>query len=119
MENEVQPIDANAFYETLEEIRMEYLKEDTMSSNPAPFQAHQLQNCCLKDAPTIDPESLRPKGRCDWCRPGNEQCGTCIKKLDYHGDGGSDTCSAESNSFVCAYYKPMNYCPNCGTKMEV
>ena len=58
------------------------------------------------------------KSSCNWCRSGKELCGTCIKKLDYHGDGGSNTCSAESYRLKCAYYKPMNYCPNCGAKME-
>ena len=56
--------------------------------------------------------------RCGWCKPGEELCGTCIKKLDYYGDGGSDTCSAESYCLKCAYYKPMNHCPNCGAKMR-
>ena len=63
MTNEVRLIDANAFYERLEDIRMEYLEEDTMSSNFAAEVIETVLDSYLKDAPTIDPESLRPKGR--------------------------------------------------------
>ena len=58
------------------------------------------------------------QGHCYLCEPGHERCGSCIKILDYFGDGGSDKCSGEMGEEKCHYYKPMNYCPHCGRKME-
>lgn len=58
------------------------------------------------------------KQHCDWCDKGAELCGTCRKFFDYHNDGGSDKCSAECKEGACLNYEPMNYCPNCGVKME-
>lgn len=57
-------------------------------------------------------------GRCDWCEPGKEKCGTCLRFFDYYGDGGSDRCSGECDDEKCTNYIPMNHCPNCGAKME-
>ena len=58
------------------------------------------------------------KRRCDWCKAEYEVCGTCIKILDYHGDGGSDRCSATASQTKCAYYEPMEHCPKCGKRMD-
>ena len=62
----------------------------------------------LKDAPTIDPESLRPQGK--W--------------IGYHeADIGWDewgcrcsNCKWEVEDEKITF--PMNYCPNCGAKMK-
>ena len=55
---------------------------------------------------------------CDWCKPGEEWCGTCVKFFDYYEDGGSDSCSAPFDLAKCSYYKPIHNCPNCGAKMD-
>ena len=59
----------------------------------------------LSNAPTIDPESLRPKGKWEWLGPyrGNNEgyIGTC------------PVCKKRMRLFE------LNYCPNCGAKMEV
>lgn len=55
---------------------------------------------------------------CDFCKAGNEKCGTCVKFFDYYEDGGSDRCSSEYGNEKCAYYKPVHHCSNCGAKMK-
>ena len=55
---------------------------------------------------------------CDFCKAGNEKCGTCIKFFDYYEDGGSDRCSSEYGNEKCAYYKPVPHCLNCGAKIK-
>ncbi len=55
---------------------------------------------------------------CDFCKEGNEKCGTCVKFFDYNEDGGSDRCSSEYGNEKCAYYKPVHHCSNCGAKMK-
>lgn len=93
-------IDADGFYEQLEEIRMEYLEEDTMSSNFAADVLETVQDCYLKEAPTIDPESLRPKGR--WVH-------------DINNLYGCDQCLARE---TMSPKKMKHFCPNCGARME-
>lgn len=56
--------------------------------------------------------------RCDWCKTGEEKCGTCRMFFDFYGDGGSDRCSADCDDIKCAYYKPVSFCPHCGTKLD-
>ena len=58
------------------------------------------------------------QGRCDWCKTGEQKCGTCRRFFDYYGDGGSDKCSSECDSGKCAYYQPIGFCPNCGADMR-
>ena len=53
----------------------------------------------LADVPTIDPESLRQKGR--WRKHMNEKCCSVCRFIYYSNND------------------DFNYCPNCGTKMEV
>ena len=48
-------IDADAFYKKIEEIRMEYLEEDTLSSKFAAEIIETVMDSYLQDAPTIDP----------------------------------------------------------------
>jgi hypothetical protein len=62
--------------------------------------------------------TIQKQGRCEWCEPGKEKCGTCLLFFDYYGDGGSDRCSGECDDKKCANYIPMNYCPNCGADMR-
>lgn len=71
----------------------------------------------LQDAQTVDAVEV-VHGRCDWCKTGEEKCGTCRMFFDYYGDGGSDKCSSECDSGKCAYYQPIGFCPNCGAKMD-
>lgn len=56
----------------------------------------------LLDAPTIDPESMRPHG--EWV----DDC--------FYND--RPLCYRCSNCGLKLMYKP-DYCPNCGAKMEV
>lgn len=55
---------------------------------------------------------------CEYCKTGEEKCGTCVFLLDYFSDGGSDKCSAASNEEKCNGYKPMNFCPYCGRNLK-
>ena len=58
------------------------------------------------DAPTIDPESLRPTG--EWVmRGGKLYCSACQQKAGVARD---------SDDFW--YTKGTDYCPNCGAKMK-
>lgn len=50
---------------------------------------------------------------CNWCKHGDECCGSC---RNFFEDDGS-RCSAEYDEIRCAYYEPINYCPNCGRKL--
>lgn len=67
----------------------------------------------ILEAPTVDAKPV-VHGRCDWCKQGDERCGTC---KNFFTDDGS-RCSAEHDDIRCAYYEPMNYCPNCGADMR-
>lgn len=89
----MRPIDADALYKTLEEIRMDYNDEESLSSDFAALVIELVQDEYLAKAPTIDPESLRPQGK--WSGTVCSNCG-------------------ESTSF----YYDCNYCPKCGAKME-
>ena len=71
----------------------------------------------IAEAPTADVVEV-VHGRCDWCQPGEERCGTCVMFFDYHEDGGSDRCASSACDEKCAYYKPMYACPNCGARMD-
>ncbi len=50
---------------------------------------------------------------CEWCKFGNEACGTCKR---YFGADYS-RCSAEPEEVRCIAYEPFGYCPNCGRKL--
>ncbi len=61
----------------------------------------------IEDFPTIDPESLRPKGRwvlLDECSNAGVYCSVCHKKV-YKEQYANQTLKS-------------TYCPNCGAKME-
>jgi hypothetical protein len=101
MENEVRMIDANALVQRL--IENGWLKRDiTDSAEMIAVQA------AIDDAPTIDPESLRPKGRWElqeYCWSEAWRCSVCGEEWCFEYD---PTEPAEK----------VNYCPNCGAKME-
>ncbi len=70
----------------------------------------EIDNCIAEivNAPTIDPEELRPKGRwivLDECSNAGVYCSNCHKAV------------------YKEHYKNVkiksNYCPKCGAKMEV
>ena len=87
-----------------------------IDANALPYENQVLSyddEWCLKvsdieKVPTIDPESLRPKGRWvdhmvrDW------RCSECGEKIH----------KVRNVDGYCYDDKP-NYCPNCGAKMEV
>ena len=60
----------------------------------------------LDNAPTIDPEDLRPKG--EWIRP------TKINGRSFN----IPHCS-NCEEVPCGIDEHTRYCPNCGAKMEV
>ena len=96
-------IDANALHKRIE--------MNLRASNP-----FTIEECCYKDAlnsvdeaPTIDPESLRPVAHWDM-------------EEDAVGDPIIWTCSNCKESIVMYDGTPMEngykYCPQCGAKME-
>ena len=79
----------------------------------------QTNTTATKDADGMMQTSSAPteKGKimseCNWCKYGDEYCGSC---RNFFADDGS-RCSAEYDEIRCAYYEPINYCPNCGRKL--
>lgn len=96
--SEQRPIDANAFYKQLEEIRIEYIEENTMSSIFAAEIIETVQDSYLKDAPTIDP-----------VRHG--------KWIDEPSDGAWTTRCTSCNSEK-PQHEHTKWCPDCGAKMD-
>ena len=94
MGNEVRLVDANALDPELQKVVKEY------KSNGA-YEAL----CRLRSAPTIDPESLRPKGR--WEKHDKSRYGA----PPYF-------CSCCFDIWESVQIKNMKYCPSCGAKME-
>ena len=67
-----------------------------------------------RDIPTIDPESLRPKGEwteCDWVEYDGH--GECI-----HYPKEALRCSNCCNAFKKKLLWKRNFCPNCGADMR-
>jgi hypothetical protein len=95
MENEVRLIDANAFIETIEKIACE---------DKTPFFHLDEITQEIFDAPTIDPESLRPKGR--WV----------MKETMIRSPFAKNAYCSECLWETAQDY---NFCPNCGAKMEI
>ena len=85
------------------------------------LERHGVANChlatmSLADVPTIDPESLRPKGRwedehdCKYVNP-RYRCSVCKEKALYKTE------YDELLNWVCLQaLTPV--CPHCGAKME-
>lgn len=55
-------------------------------------------------------EAVKHEG-CDWCKPGDELCGTCSRFFD-------NECTAMPDDDQCAVYEPIDYCPKCGRKLR-
>lgn len=73
---------------------------DWLMANPY-ADTHELLDA-IYDAPTIDPESLRPVGRWECKAEPFYICSNCKKEVEM---------------FACD--DMMDYCPHCGAKMEV
>ena len=104
MENrEVRLIDANVFIKDLTAMKSAYdaIALDGMVK-------------ALKEAPTIDPESLRPHGKwfeCDYVEyDGHSEC--------IHYPKAALGCTNCRNVFKKELLWKRNYCPNCGAKMD-
>ena len=104
MENrEVRLIDANVFIKDLTAMKSAYdaIALDGMVK-------------ALKEAPTIDPESLRPHGKwfeCDYVEyDGHSEC--------IHYPKAALGCTNCRNAFKKELLWKRNYCPNCGAVMQ-
>lgn len=104
MENrEVRLIDANVFIKDLTAMKSAYdaIALDGMVK-------------ALKEAPTIDPESLRPHGKwfeCDYVEyDGHSEC--------IHYPKAALGCTNCRNVFKKELLWKRNYCPNCGAVMQ-
>ena len=99
MENEVRMIDANAL---IEDITAAEENAGMGAVVAGPLRRY------VNRRPTIDPESLRPKGR--WIDTGESY-------EDEHCRYNYWACSVCENR-IAGRYGLHNYCPNCGAKME-
>lgn len=84
---------------------------------------YKMQDLCkavkavAEAAPTIDPESLRPQGRCRYC---SKDDGSGLQwdfddiEVSVYLQCGVLTIS---NQYGEEAEMPINYCPNCGAKM--
>lgn len=92
MANEKRLIDANAFREFLEVIRMDYIEEDTLSSEFAACLIETVQDEYLALAPTVDAVEVVRCKDCKWYNPRG-------------GVAGQKTiiCSYQSGDFFCSY----------------
>ena len=100
MENEVRLIDANALQRRICKAKCKREYEDCREEGDCEFDFF------IFFAPTIDPESLRPKGR--WVYDdGNLEwaCSECL-------------CEAHISWGAISGYNLSDFCPNCGAKME-
>ena len=98
MANEVRLIDANALTR-----QVAYLP-----STQGYIKVWAVSEQGIKNAPTIDPESLRPKGRWNII-----ECDKENKRIFVECECGA-TFKLSMFDFGLCY----NYCPNCGAKME-
>ena len=109
MANEKRLIDANAFGTYLEEVRQEMLEEDTMSGNFAAEVIETVQDEYLQNAPTVDAvEVVHGKWIKTEVGSNCSACGLNVMSWSGNYDG------YEREKGICL----MNYCPNCGAKMD-
>lgn len=116
MANEVRLIDANALHKMLEEAQdgtrriyfslVDYGDKDVCKGELGTYARVKRM---VEEAPTIDPESLRPKGRWGINRE-NE-----ISKTVYCTNCWNDFYIRKKGELQLDM---MPYCPNCGAKME-
>ena len=117
MENEVRLIDAIALHKILEEAQdgtrriysslVDYRDKEVCKGELGTYARVKR---VVEEAPTIDPESLRPKGR--WA----------AINADCRGYANAFECSnCETISHTHTYMKEceFEYCPVCGAKMGV
>ena len=53
------------------------------------------------------------EGECDFCK--NDCCGICKKMYSNNSD---NHCWTMMDSEPCSAFEKINYCPNCGAKMD-
>ena len=108
MENEVRLIDANGIVKVAERAYHEWClamvgADDTRKVDEV-FKKQYLckvVKAVAENCPTIDPESLRPKGR--WIEKSwRPECSLC----------------GFAGSLYDTPINPFKFCPNCGAKME-
>ena len=114
MENrEVRLIDANKLKLVYEDwiAKMEDCPIDVCAD-----ECQAIYDCIweLNEAPTIDPESLRPHGKwfeCDYVEyDGHSEC--------IHYPKAALGCTNCRNAFKKEFLWKRNYCPNCGAVMQ-
>lgn len=66
----------------------------------------------LPEAP--DHQSNREHTGCEWCEPGHEVCGTCVRFFDGYVDG----CVTGATDEKCAAYVPADHCMKCGRNLR-
>lgn len=98
-------IDANAIYDELSDIFIEYLAttSNTDTRNALDNLYHTVLTA-LDNAPTVSPDEVRGKGK--WLHTSDEF-------------GTYEKCSCCGKEYYCGPIAPFNYCPNCGARMEV
>lgn len=64
-------IDADKLYKELEDIRMDYIDEDSMSSKFAADVIETVQDEYLRKSPTVDAVEVVRCRDCKWYMPGN------------------------------------------------
>ena len=114
-------IDADELYSTLEEVRQDYLEEDTYSSNFAAEVIKAVQDEYLSSAPTVEAEPVR-HGRCDMCK--KMETGHGRIRL-YSGNGWQEAIGRGVDGYEliishCGehFATKIDYCPYCGAKMD-
>ena len=109
-------IDANEFHAYLEDVRQIYLEEDTFSSNFAAEVIETVQDEYLAKAPTVDAAEV-VHGR--WRE--KMLVGGFAEEWGFVCSECGCTVSDRSNLGIGRYAsnnQRLNYCPNCGAKMD-
>lgn len=132
MANEVRLIDANEIVKVAEHAYREWClamvgADDTRKVNEV-FQKQYLckvVKAVAENCSTIDPETLRPKGRWEWK---HWHKGGFHKYTGVDAFGETHTVTVDERFECDEPYCPkcgkwnesiyLNYCPNCGAKME-
>lgn len=99
-------IDADELYKELEEVRMDYIDEDSMSSKFAADVIETVQDEYLAKSPTVDAAHV--------------QHGKWIDRVDT--DTPVHECSVCGARVVKGFYEydnPNKYCYHCGAKMDL